>query len=274
MDDLRVSADATPPTRPLGRREGGPLDGPVSWREAFVGIGVFLTAIVAGALSLLPSVDSLWPAVNVVTIVAVFAGLALGWRKGFPRWSVPYLAFAVVALATWSTPGLTPLGLPPWLPLALTAAGLLLITRSAWPLWSLARGFWRDWTLLAFALYTIETTYIGIAFDEIEPPYEAAGQTLLLALMALGALGYMRGRTTARRFASLVGVVAACGLIENLGSGLYWSRYSGGGFTYDYLQVAYSLPPTLTFLLAPLFLPALLGLARLASYKRTAAPTG
>ena len=240
------------------------VDEPAAPGDVFLGLGVFLLAILSSLANLLPVsggwTDPLRATLFVYPYVVVFIGLVAGWGLHFPRWSFPYLAYAVVCLAALSTGDRTPLGLPWWTPALVLVAILLLATRSARPLLSLGREVWRDWTQLSFAFYTLETTFASIALDETGRLYEFSGQMLMLLVLTAGALGYLRARTMERRFLYLVAGITAIWLIETVGSTFYWSRcWTAGQSPW---QALLALLPVLAVMLAPILAPAGLGVLR------------
>jgi len=77
-----------------------------------------------------------------------------------------------------------------------------LLARGVWPLRQLITGVWHDWTRLSFASYGTLPLALAMAFDEVE----GQGPVVVLsAVLALGALAYMRSTRMWQRALALFG---------------------------------------------------------------------
>lgn len=154
---------------------------------------------------------------------------------GFPRWSYPYLGYALV-FALWlsgvATPGLRLAGhtFSPhevwgwraWLGLGAVAAVALLWTRSLRPPARFFAGIWHDWTRLSFALYGTLPFVLWVLFDEVQPTYRLPFLVVTTLCLTGGALTFMRAPTTARRTLSLLAGLTASWLVSTVALSAYW----------------------------------------------------
>jgi hypothetical protein len=158
------------------------------------------------------------------THVALLAGLGVGWLRGFPRWSMPYVGFALLFTVLWAaaaTVGLTVLGHTfghherwgwrAWVPLAVCVVACVLVTRSLRPLRRLAAGVWGDWTRASFAMYGAMPLFTWFLFDEVDERCAAPHLLGASVLLAAGAVAHvLSGRTLPRALALLGGMAATC----------------------------------------------------------------
>jgi hypothetical protein len=169
------------------------------------------------------------------THVALLAGLGVGWVKEFPRWSMPYVGFALLFTVLWAaaaTVGLTVLGHTfghherwgwrAWVPLAVCVAACVLVTRSLRPLRRLAAGVWRDWTRVSFAMYGAMPLLTWMLFDEVSQRYAALYLLGASALLTAGAVVYVLSGQTLPRALALLGGMTAASVLTAVGNDLYW----------------------------------------------------
>ncbi len=188
---------------------------------------------------------------------------AVGWVRGFPRWSYPYtgglLAYSLYMMNT-STPLLRQLGYlhqvwgwRAWLPFLLAFLTGLLITRSLRPARNFFANIRRDWTLATFAMFAWMPLLIGMVFDGVDRLYSSTFKLLLTVVMIITALLYMRaGRQASRERILTVGILIT--LVVSMGaSTIYWLPLDG---VYIPGMVAWTLVS-----LVILFFPALLSRA-------------
>ena len=149
--------------------------------------------------------NRIWLVENIILVVVFWGGILLAVKRGFPRWSYPYVLIGIVSLAALMDIALK--GLP------------LINFNSLWILvfiggWTAAvvflkpfRPFWKnirqDWTYLSYALFTI-VLQLAAAVDHDEVP-QLTVVALLPSLLALaGALAHLRAKTRTWRILALV----------------------------------------------------------------------
>ena len=231
-------------------RSVGLSEKPATWVESIAAMIPFLLYPLAMAIAfvldlvkqLLRSPDSNWIIVISYVLWMILGGitivLAASWIKGFPCWSFPFwslgLLLYLLFLPSASTPGLVFFnytfgrndlwGWRSFIPVLLALSGGLLWTRSLRPLIQLVRRVWGDWTLVSFAWYAWLVLVVPIFMDEIRG---ADGfQITLSALLALGALVYMRSAGPERRMLPLLAVFAVVWTAATIYKAVYWSEPS------------------------------------------------
>lgn len=169
------------------------------------------------------------------------AGFTLGWIKGFPRWSYPYVPMSTVLtlyIFSASTPGLNFLGYPTFrreiwgarafIPLILGTGTALLITRSSQPVRRFFRQLTHDWTLSTYALSSTLIWVIYIAYDEIDHTYSIRDLIVLSLALLLMALLYLRSRTLRQR-SLVVGIgIPLIIVYTGLSTTTYWLSLGPG----------------------------------------------
>ncbi len=218
-------------------------DGRSSWGETLAGIWPFLFL---GPVSVIVAYLTM-PAwfqysetpkyLSIVFVLSMLVGLGVGWAKGWPRWSYPYLGFAMVVggLAIGGTVSSMVFTVgPEWpvLPQVLIAVGafglivgiLTLIARAWRPLHSLYRGIRQDWTRLSFGLFTVVSGLFG-AIDLDEDPIFTLNVFVPSLILLVGALVYLRSTTKAQRIlALLVSLVLAVAVRVVVGK-IFYATY-------------------------------------------------
>jgi hypothetical protein len=230
----------------------------------------------------------------IIGSLACLAGLLVGWLRGFPAWSLPYLAFVLLysaILSGASTPGLVIFNVPIWggglwswrafVPAGIVALLGLLLSRPPWrPLARLAQGIWQDWTGLAFGLYTPLPFGVLIFMDEIENGFRFWVSLPALIVIVVGGFLYLRFPARRLRFLWLPGSAFLALLVTIMAGNLYWQTHDINFTTGQYRLV--NVPLRLDAALGPalgiaggvaliLFTPALIGLAH-RLYRRITAP--
>lgn len=167
-------------------------------------------------------------------------GLGIGWIKGFPRWSYPYLTMSIafsLFLTNASTPGMSLLGYPTfgrelwgwraWIPLLIVAALSLLISRSLRPVLKLIGNAWNDLTLITFGLFGLTPLLVAIFFDEIDRLYSLFFMIAFTLVAVATALIYLRAQRSLIRTSVLtVGIVSAVAILV-IGPNAYWQSHGG-----------------------------------------------
>jgi hypothetical protein len=110
-----------------------------------------------------------------------------------------------------------------WTPVIVTIMIALLVTRSFDPLLHLMRGIRKGWTRLSFALYGTLTILLLDAYDGIHLSFNSLLESLTFAILAFGAMAYVRSSETRQRAQSLlVGFGTAWILIISVNA-VYWN---------------------------------------------------
>ncbi len=182
------------------------------WRAALLSL---LPLMLSGPLFLVMSYSStlfpqapawLQPVYAGSTCLALFGGLVLGARRGFPRWCYPYAAYALIVLTFLATYAWnrTPWNVNGELWIMLLVAALLFLATIRLRLFKpFYANIWRDWTLLSYLLYTGGLLFLSVQDHDVSPRL-----TLLLILPSLvwmaGALAHLRAGSARLRIAILV----------------------------------------------------------------------
>ena len=201
-----------------------------SWAEILAAIGPFLIIGLPTALYMVGVPSQIGFGCFVIGYLVSLAGLAVGWGKGFPRWSYPYVGlvlattFMLVSQSDSEEPALVNLlfSLCFATPFLAAVTVLLLNSRSSRHLRQFVKGVRHDWTRLSFAVYGVLPVGVIIAFASLEASYGllylAASTTALVA----GALLYMlSARTWHRVLALLLGLTLAWAL-ATVAAATYW----------------------------------------------------
>lgn len=152
----------------------------------------------------------------IVPSTLILGGLVAGWVRGFPRWSYPYVSYAVLFSLYMTQAGMPPLrvfgrvfgyrelwGLYAFIPLGSAVLIALLITRSLRPLWELVRGAWCDPLRVSFALYGLLPFWGYVMLDELSHSYTLPFTVVFALALCGGAWGYMRSERAVPQLASL-----------------------------------------------------------------------
>jgi hypothetical protein len=153
----------------------------------------------------------------IVPSTLILGGVVIGWARCFPRWSYPYVSYAVLFSLYMTQMGMPPLpffgrifgarellGSCAFIPLGIAVLVALLVTRSVRPLWELVRGAWRDPLRVSFALYGLLPFWGFVTLDEMSHSYTLPFTILFALALCGGAWGYMRSERTAPQLVSLV----------------------------------------------------------------------
>jgi hypothetical protein len=246
-----------------------------SWGEVLAGVTLFL---ISGLVLILMEIPHDWWAIPLwfTNLAAVFPlgfllvpaiGFGIGWIRGFPRWSYPYLGHALLVsfyMMSVATPGLRIFnytfgrndlwGWRAWIPVSVMAVIALLITRSLRPLFKLFTNIWEDWTRLTFGMFGFMPLLIGIGFDEVDRLYSLPFMVTLTFLMFGTALTYLRSaRQWQRVLALLIGIILIMTIVT-VAPTVYWLE-NGWVNVQGTMMMA-------TIIVAVMFSPALIGLLR------------
>jgi hypothetical protein len=220
-------------------------ESPTSWIATLVGVAFFLILGLDLILGEIPNewgVPSWLAGLRSTLLLSSFVFpviiLGVGWVKGFPRWSYPYVGFVLLVslyMMQVATPGLRILnytfgrndlwGWRSWIPFLVMAAIVLLITHSLRPLSKLFTNIWGDWTLLTFGMFGFTPLLIGIGFDEVDRLYSLRFMVALTLLTSGTALAYLRStRWWQRVLVLLVGIILTVTIVT-VAPAVYWSEH-------------------------------------------------
>ena len=221
---------------------------PETWPGVAAGLAIFLIAGLMLILAEIPLESQSAPWVENLRNLSFWsmllvppAVLAIGWIKGFPRWSYPYIPLIVffsMYIANASTPGLTFFGYPTFgrqlwglracIPLLLGGGIAWLATRSFKPFTRFFTQIGEDWTLGSYALSGTLPLVIFIAYDEMDRAYSLRDMFVLTALMLLMALTYLRSRTSrGRRLSMGIGIPLIL-VYTTVSTTLFWQSLGPG----------------------------------------------
>jgi len=230
------------------RAEGAaPLlqDSPASWTAALAGIALFL---VLGLELILGGIPHDWalatwlPYLRTASFLSSFVfpvlGFGIGWAKGFPRWSYPYMGHVLLFslyMMNVATPGLRIFGYTfgrndlwgwrAWIPFVVMAVMALLFTRSLRPIVKLFTSVWQDWTLLTLGMFGFMPLFVAVGFDEVDRLYSLFFMVALTIVMAGTALAYLRSaRLRQRVLALFAGTVLVVGIVT-VAPTVYWLEH-------------------------------------------------
>jgi hypothetical protein len=225
-------------------------DQPTAFPHALVaGAGLFLVMGIELCLQEIPHtwamsgwVASLHSLFFIAFLLLPAVGYAVGWMRGFPAWSYPYVGLHLVSslyMTVVATPGLQIFGYTfgssdmwgwrAWI-LFLVATGIaLLVTRSFQPVARFFIQAWRDWTRLSYAMYGFMPLIIMIAFDEIDRLYSLYFMILLTVLMCCTSLLFLLSPKPVMRSVSLVGGVLVTLAVIEVGSTVFWASQTPSG---------------------------------------------
>jgi hypothetical protein len=162
-------------------------------------------------------------------------GFYVAWKRGFARWSSPYLALVVLDIllvfpiiagqfvtSVW------------WIPFVQVGLILLLVflfyhrvvdrrgktTQTDSP----AK---HDWTQILFGVQTMTPMLVVVIFDEIAIALKTPFLLLTGFILALGGLVYLRSRFQWLGVAALLGSILLVSLMANAVTGIYWHGLYG-----------------------------------------------
>ena len=256
-----------------------------SWAQAMSAALPFLVAGLWAVSNALPAslVGGWWRYLWIWLLLAGYLGalmgFVLGWVKGFPRWSYGYVL--CFPLWSWDLGALrisrhAYLGWGSVVPLGVAALVALGISRSFRPLLRLIKGVLEDWTQLSFALYSMATWLLWVAFDEVRDDYELPFAIAVNAILIAGALVYIRVAGRWRRALSLIAGLGAAWVVMAVGTAFYWHGRTVGlgreplnGFVEAGRTVSV-LPIAVALLLAPALLSLLCRFVRSGRFSSSA----
>ena len=218
------------------------VSSPNSKKEIIAGVGLFLFVGLFMAYMKFPYewgwkgwISPLGKYLFAMNFLIPVTGYAIGWIKGFPRWSYPYVGVSLIhslSLMNASTPGLSFWGYEifgrelwgwrSWIPLLIATAIALTLTRSFYPVKKFFTNGWNDWTLFTFGMLGWVPWFFDVSFDEVDNLYTLYFIISLNIITVLAAYAYMRSSDTWKRVLALaIGIVIPVA-VASIGSSIYW----------------------------------------------------
>jgi hypothetical protein len=184
-----------------------------SWGETLAGTGLFILWGLALIISALPMEQEIPPWVFYYLILGILLlpsiGMCIGWIRGFPRWSYPYVSHVIlfsVYMTNISIPGFQEevWGWRALIPLGGAVAIAILFTHSVDPIIKFFTNIWDDWTLLAFGIFGLIPWRVVMSFGIPNRVYMFYVMLALTLLMSSAALYHMRASQQRQRIVSLL----------------------------------------------------------------------
>ena len=162
-----------------------------------------------------------------VSVLAMFVLLGIGWSKNFPRWAFPAVGFCLlftVFLVMITIPALKrePLGYMAVLPLVITLVIGLLFNSKLDPIKHLIKKTKEDLSLILFALYGFAPFFVFLFYDEMHSIWLIPVILLSTLILSFGLYNFLRSDKKKIRVISIIvcGVVAlAIAIVINF---FYW----------------------------------------------------
>lgn len=162
-------------------------------------------------------------------------GFYVAWKRGFARWSSPYLALVVLDILLVfpiiATQFVTSVW---WIPFVQILLILLLVflfyrrvvDRRGKPT-QMDSPTKHDWTQILFGVQTLTPMLMLVMFDEIAVAFKTPFMLLGGLILALGGLVYLRTRLQWLGIAALLGSILLVILMANSMAGIYWHGLYG-----------------------------------------------
>ena len=229
----------------LQNQEPVTLEHQATWGESLLALGPFLLLplIYGIALVLQPGMKSseapylariLSLGFFLAALGFMWVALVTAWKKGFPRWTYPYLGFILLLVLYLSTFSGTLFGFYfngswwLWITVLVIPVIGLLWARRLTPLYQLFNAIRQDWTLVSFVFYGLLPLIVMAAYDEV---HDAGLMQILGSLiLAGGALFYMRSNGTWQRIASLLGGFSLAWGVTVTYLAIYWATTPSPGW--------------------------------------------
>jgi hypothetical protein len=240
---------------------------PVAHWEALIGTLPFLGFGITSMLSKTEQFND----PRVIFLYLAFYGLALlglliGWIRDFPLWSYGYIGWSLVFTWWWSLASINGAywGLLIWFAVGLVVLIALLWKRSLVPIEKFFKDIFNDWSRLSLAMYTF-IAFIYLLYDENHHPYLFVFMSASTFVIAAGAWLFLRGASLRGRIGSIFGGLVVANVISQISNNTWdaqaYYNLSQGLPTPWYMTV-FRTVMILSFLIAILFWPAIIGLGQ------------
>jgi hypothetical protein len=207
----------------------------VSWGETAAGLLPVLILSMATTLEGTRFQSWLLNTFLFLLVALPVIGIYVAWKRGFARWSSPYLGLVVLdillVLPIFSAQVVDPVWLIPFIQAAMILLLLFVFYRAVIDL----RGkpprteppAKHDWTQILFGAQTLTPLLVMIIFDEISITFKTPFLLIIGFILALGGLIYLRTRSQWLGLAALLGSIMLVILIANTIAGIYWQGFYG-----------------------------------------------
>jgi len=249
-------------------------NGRQEWTAALAGMTLFLVYglyLIAGEIPHTWAVPASFPELRRALFLGSLAlpalGWGIGWMKGFPRWSYPYVGLELLSslyMMSVATPGLRILGYTfgrrdlwgwrAWIPFLVMTTTALLVTRSLRPLLRLFTDVWEDWTLLTFGMFGFMPLLVGIGFGDVDKLYSLPFMIVLTGMMMGTAWVYLRGVHQRQRILTLLAGIILIMAVVIAAPTAYWLESGGVNVSMTVIMGV--------LVVAAMFSPALIPLLR------------
>jgi hypothetical protein len=209
---------------------------PESWTATFIALILFLflgltfiSMEIPRAWTIPSSLDTIISVLYPLQLVLYPTLFFIGWIKGFPRWSYPYLGIVLLfSFLGMYEPTLDFLfgdglwGWRTWIALLIISVVALLVTRSFQPLKKFFMIIKEDWTHLTFGMYGCLPVYAMVSFDDLDRLYTLYFMVGLTVVMLSTVILYMRSSTQKQRIIILLIGTLLILAIGRIGPALNW----------------------------------------------------
>ncbi|HSG43360.1 MAG TPA: hypothetical protein VLA72_09425 [Anaerolineales bacterium] len=206
---------------------------PLNTKELLVGLAIFMIPIISPLLKLIfgnkPVVNYIGYIFTLTILIICFVIFILGFRNGFPRWSIPYLGVSITTIimlhAVYPLWGVFATDIKRiinysaktlatriqysvllngffWLVPFVILVLLILILRALPRTRVLARRIRQDWTLMSFMVYSALVFYLELIFEEYA--YDEAWKIASRICLILGAWIYYKNADQRKRILALL----------------------------------------------------------------------
>ena len=163
----------------------------------------------------------------VVSVLAMFVLLGIGWSKNFPRWSFPALGFCLlfsVFLVFITVPSLKqePLGYFAVLPIGITWVIGLIFNSKFEPISQLIKKTKEDPSLILFALYGFAPFFIFLFYDEMHAIWLIPVILLSILILSFGLYSFLRSNRKKTRIISMILSGSIALIIAFVTNYFYW----------------------------------------------------
>ena len=144
-----------------------------------------------------------------VSVLAMFVLLGVGWSKNFPRWSFPAIGFCLLFTAFFVTVAIPaikrePLGYWAVLPLVITLVICLFFNPKLKPIKHLIQKTKEDLSLILFALYGFAPAFFFICYDEMHSIWLIPVILLSTVILSFGLYSFLRSDRKKIRIMSII----------------------------------------------------------------------
>jgi len=165
---------------------------------------------------------------SVVSVLAMFILLGVGWIKNFPRWSFPAIGFCLcfsLFFMMITIPAFQSEILGYWalLPLLITMTVSLMFNPTLKPVRQLAKKIKEDPALILFTFYGFAPFFVFLFYDEMNAVWLIPVILFSIIILSTGLYLFLRSEKKKTRIISIVTSGMATLIIAIIVSNLYWN---------------------------------------------------